>query len=280
MANTLIQSEPIRIRASSFGELFDCALRWKVKHLDGKRLPNSPRALLGTGVHAGTAVFDASRVDGGHAVSIDEAVGVALDAIKERVLLEGVRWTIGEPSAKEIDQLAIGVTSAYCEHVAPRYDFEAVELTTTPLELTHNGITIVLTGTLDRARIRAGGHGITDVKTGRAAVVKGQAATKKHRAQIGTYEVLYEHTTGNEITAPSEILAINTSGSFATAATDVVGAKRFVLGHAATNDKDAFGGLIDEATKIFKTGDFRGNPDSTLCDPRYCPNYARCPWVQ
>ena len=53
-----------RIRASSFGELFDCALRWEAKHLQGMRMPNSPRALIGTGVHEGTAAFDRAQVGG------------------------------------------------------------------------------------------------------------------------------------------------------------------------------------------------------------------------
>lgn len=264
-----------RIRASSFGELFDCALRWQSKHLDGLTMPNSPRALIGTGVHAGTAVFDLSRVNGGQAITLDEAAGVAVDAINERIETEGVRWTTEDPNRRDVEAIALGVTRAYCEKVSPRYEFEAVELATKPLDIDcGGGMTISLTGTLDRARIRAGSHGITDLKTGRAAVVQGRAATKKHRPQIGTYELLYENTTGNTITAPGEILGINTSGSYQAGTADVHGARGLLLGSQGQP------GLIELAASMFRSGAFYPNPQSTLCDARYCPNFARCPYPE
>ena len=263
-----------RIRASSFGELFDCAMRWEAKHLLGMTMPNSPRALLGTGVHAGTAVYDLARVTGSP-ITVDDAVGVAIDAIADRIATEGVRWTTEEPPRKDIEAIALRVTSRYCEVVAPNYHFEAVELATKPLEIDcGGGLTITLTGTLDRARVRAGTHGITDVKTGRAAVAQGRASTKKHRAQIGTYELLYEHTTGIPITGPGEILGLNTSGSFAHGTADVHGAKALLLGGPEHK------GLIANAASMFRAGDFHPNPQSTLCDARYCPRYARCPYSE
>lgn len=264
-----------RIRASSFGELFDCAMRWEAKHLLGMRMPNSPRALIGTGVHAGTAVYDLAKVGGGEAITVDEAAGAAVDAIAERISLEGARWTTDEPSRKEVESIALRVTTTYCTSISPRYEFEAVELETKPLSIDcGSGLTIVLTGTLDRARIRAGSHGITDLKTGRSAVVGGRATTKKHRPQIGTYELLYEHSTGNAITGPGEILGINTSGGFQSGTADVHGAKALLLGN-----EDA-PGLIELAAGMFRTGLFHPNPQSTLCDARYCPRFARCPYSE
>lgn len=269
------RSSTYTIRASSFGELFDCALRWQAKHLLGMRMPNSPRALIGTGVHAGTAVFDQAKVGGGQPISVDDAAGVAVDAIAERIAEEGVRWTTDDPNRKDVEKIALRVTTAYCNDVSPRYEFEAVEMETKPLSIDcGGGITIVLTGTLDRARIRAGSHGITDLKTGRSAVVGGRAATKKHRPQIGTYELLYEHSTGNAITGPGEILGINTSGSFQFGTADVHGAKALLLGN------DDAPGLIELAAGMFRTGLFYPNPQSTLCDARYCPRFARCPYSE
>jgi hypothetical protein len=58
-----VKREPVTIRASSFGSLFDCPARWIAIHLEGKRTPSSANSALGTGVHAGTAVYDESRVD-------------------------------------------------------------------------------------------------------------------------------------------------------------------------------------------------------------------------
>ena len=54
----------IPIRASSMGELFDCPARWEAKHILGKRMPKSGNAQLGTAVHASTALFDQSTIDG------------------------------------------------------------------------------------------------------------------------------------------------------------------------------------------------------------------------
>lgn len=261
------------IRASSFGELFDCALRWKAKYIMGIRSPNSPRALIGSGVHAGSAVFDLGRVNETR-VTVDEAVGVALDEIRERIKLEGVHWTSADPTAREVEATALRLTTTYCQTISPRYDFEAVELTTKPLTIEVDGLSITLTGTLDRARIRKAGHGITDLKTGKAAVSQGRANTRKHRAQIGTYELLYEHSTGNAITAPSEVLGINTGTQFDWGTADVVGAKALLLG------PDGAPGLIELAANMFRTGLFPPNPQSTLCDARYCPYYARCAYSE
>ena len=269
------QGHSYRIRASSFGELFDCALRWEARHLLGMRLPNTPRALIGTSVHAATAVFDLAKIGGGNPITLDAAAGVAVDAINERIADEGVRWTTDEPSRKDVEAIALRVTTAYCTSVSPRYEFEAVELETKPLEIDcGGGLTITLTGTLDRARVRAGSHGITDVKTGRAAVVGGRAATKKHRAQLGTYELLYEHTTGIPITGPGEIIGLNTVGSFAHGTADVHGAKVLLTGNGEAP------GYIELAADMFRAGRFHPNADSNLCDARYCPRYARCPYSE
>ncbi|MBN9117495.1 MAG: PD-(D/E)XK nuclease family protein, partial [Pandoraea sp.] len=52
------------VRASSWGALFDCSYRWEGIHLLKLRNVVGLRAALGTAIHAGTAVFDQSRLDG------------------------------------------------------------------------------------------------------------------------------------------------------------------------------------------------------------------------
>ena len=54
----------ITIRASSLGNLFDCPARWAATHIDGLRTPSNGKARLGTAVHASTAVYDQSTIDG------------------------------------------------------------------------------------------------------------------------------------------------------------------------------------------------------------------------
>ena len=70
---------PIRIRASSLWELGDCALRWQ-KRREGLQLPSTPPALIGTAVHASTAAYDQSYLDG-TGLTIDDTAGIAVDAL-------------------------------------------------------------------------------------------------------------------------------------------------------------------------------------------------------
>jgi len=70
----------ITIRASSLGTLFDCPARWAATHIDGMRMPSNGKATIGRAVHASTAVFDQSAIDGA-GITIDEAAAAAVDAI-------------------------------------------------------------------------------------------------------------------------------------------------------------------------------------------------------
>ncbi len=75
-----MNAELITIRASSLPELFDCPARWESKFVKGMRMPRSGAAQLGTAVHAGTAIFDRSRLEG-NPVTADEAAGAVVDAV-------------------------------------------------------------------------------------------------------------------------------------------------------------------------------------------------------
>ena len=161
----------------------------------------------------------------------------------------------------------------YCLEVSPHYNFVAVEMDTKPLDIDCGGGTVVrLTGTMDRARIRKGDHGIgiADLKSGSAAVQKGVAVTKGHSAQIGTYELLYEHTTGDQITDVAEIIGLKTRGAAEIATGIVANGKRVMVG---TDDQP---GLIEFATEMFKSGRFYPNSKSLLCSEKYCPRFATC----
>lgn len=258
------------IRASSFGSLFDCAHRWEGVHLMGMRMPSSPRAAIGQGVHAGTAAFDKARIDGAPIRPV-EAAELALEAMHAQ---PDVDWRIDpdlRQSTAEVEVL--NVTTRYCTQVSPNYTFVAVETTTKPLAIDcGDGLVIVLTGTLDRARVRADGPGvgISDVKTGLRAVSQGRAVTGPHRAQVGTYELLYTHTTGEAITLPGEIIGLSTSGSGETATGEVHGARELLVG------TDEYPGLIEYAAATFRSGLFLPNPSSRLCSPRYCARWAKC----
>ena len=114
------------------------------------------------------------------------------------------------------------------------------------------------------------GKGVSDLKTGKAAVENGNAKTRGFAGQVGTYELLYEHTKNDLLTADPEIIGLKTAGKVQTATTAIPGAKALVIG-----DEDN-PGLLDYAKMFFKSGLFPPNPSSFLCNPNYCAKWKTC----
>lgn len=258
------------VRASSWAGLFDCAYRWEGIHLLGLRNVVGLRAALGTAIHAGTAVFDQARISG-DSVTADDAAGVMIDKLRDPE--NEYDPSRDDLSVGEAEKTGVTLLTKYCFEVSPRYNFVAVEMETNPLDIDCGGGVIVrLTGTMDRARIRKGDHGvgIADLKSGSAAVQKGVAVTKGHGPQVGTYELLYEHTTGEPITDDAKIIGLKTKGAAEIATGIVKNAKRAMVG---TEDQP---GLIEFAAEMFKTGRFFPNPKSLLCSDKFCPRHNAC----
>lgn len=263
-------NEPIRVRASSWANLFDCAHMWEAKHILGMRLPYGMRAQLGTAIHAATAAFDQARVTGA-AVSIDDAAGVLVDKLNNPEY--DVDKNADDLTKDEAEKVGRSLVQKYAEEISPKFDFVAVELETKPFNIDcGNGVVIQLTGTMDRARVcrGSGGIGIADIKSGSAAVQKGEAKVKGHSAQVGTYELLTEYTLGQAVTEPGQIIGMKTKGTPEIAIGFVPNARRIMTGDE--NNK----GLIDFAAEMFKSGMFPPNPTSMLCNPKYCPRYSSC----
>ncbi|WP_175920352.1 RecB family exonuclease [Burkholderia pyrrocinia] len=258
------------VRASSWGALFDCAYRWEGIHLLKMRNVVGLRAALGTAIHAGTAVFDQARLDGS-GLTVDDAAGAFIDKLRDpEYEFDPERDDL---SMSDAERIGLSLTTKYCLEVAPRYNFIAVEMETKPLEIDCGGDVIVrLTGTMDRARVRrsSAGVGIADLKSGSSAVQKGAAVTKGHGPQIGTYELLYEHTTGEEIGDTAEIIGLKTKGTPEVATAPIANSKRVMVGTEETP------GLIQFAADMFRSGRFYPNPKSLLCDKKYCPRHGTC----
>lgn len=260
----------LTVRASSWAGLFDCAMRWEGIHLLDMKNVVGLRAKLGTSIHAGSAVFDQARITG-ETVSADDACSVFIDTLNKDD--DYVDMNRDDLTMKEAEKVGLVLLAKYCFEVSPRYNFIAVEMETKPLDIDCGGGVIVrLTGTMDRARIRKAEHGvgIADLKSGSAAVQKGAAVTKGHGPQIGTYELLYEHSTGEQITDDAEIIGLKTKGTPEIATGIVKNAKRVMVGDAETP------GLIEFAADMFRRGRFYPNPKSLLCSEAYCPRYAKC----
>ena len=174
------------------------------------------------------------------------------------------------------------------------FSFLAIEKEINDLDImTDEGITIRLTGKMDRSRIITISSnlitnpnwtvedyktadklnrkkGILDIKTGKVAVQKGVAKTKGHAAQLAVYELLEEEQSGEPCTAPAEILGMQTSKNPKIALGSIENPKRLMLGD------DQNEGMISMAAKMLKSGLFTPNPSSMLCDERYCARWKSC----
>ena len=260
----------ITVRASSWAGLFDCAYRWEGIHLLGMKNTVGLRAALGTAIHAGTAVFDQAKITG-DTVTANDAAGVLVDKLRDPE--NEFDPAKDDLSMQEAESTGITLLTKYCGEVSPKYNFIAVEMDTKPLDIDcGGGVVVRLKGTMDRARIKktTGGIGIADLKSGGAAVQKGVAVTKGHGAQIGTYELLYEHTTGESITSEAEIIGLKTKGKPEIATGTIKNAKLIMTG-----DQDN-PGLIEFAADMFRSGRFFPNSKSMLCSEKYCPRWNTC----
>lgn len=259
-----------RVRASSWAGLFDCAYRWEGIHI--LKLPNivGLRAALGTAIHAGTAAYDQAKIDRS-GLTIDDAAGVLVDKLHDPE--NDFNPAADDLTMPEAERVGIALLIKYCNQITPKYEFSAVEMETKPLDIDcGDGIIVRLTGTMDRARVcrKSGGTGIADVKSGTAAVAKGVAKTQGHGPQLGTYEILFEHTTGERITEDAEIIGLKTEGTLEIGTGTVRNAKAMMLGN---EDQP---GLIEFAARMFRSGDFYPNSRSLLCSPKYCPRHGTC----
>lgn len=261
--------ECIPIRASSLGELFDCPARWEAKHLLKMLLPTSGAARLGTAVHAGTSLFDQSRLEG-KPLTVDDCAGAVVDVIYGKD--EEVDWEDSTP--KEAEKIAVPLHKLYCKEIAPKQEYVAVEALCEDHTFTDIGIT--LTGTVDRVRITDEGLGISDLKTGKAAVsADGIVKTQGHVAQVAVYELLASQALDQPINEPAQIIGLQvakTDKGRRAAIGEIFNAREVLL------DDDGHPGLLRHAARIVHSGDFYGNPSSTLCNPKYCPIYYNCRW--
>lgn len=259
--------EIITVRASSLGELFDCPARWAARHIDKKFLPSNGKAMLGKAVHASTAVYDQAMIDG-DGVTIVEAAAAAVDVLRSPD--EEVFWD--EDSVDDAERIAISLHHKYCTTIAPQQTYRAVEIKCEKMEISDLGLS--LTGTTDRIRETEDGFGIGDIKTGKQAVGSdGAVKTAGHAYQMGVYELLAEHASGVPITAPAQIVGLNTAKTPASqrVGTGIISKARDVLlGDGETP------GILEHASRLIHSGNFWGNPKSMMCHPKYCPNYSTC----
>ena len=146
-------NEPsIKIRASSWPSLFDCAYRWEGIHILNMRSVVGLRAALGTAIHAGSAVFDQARICG-ETVTASDAAGVLVDKLRDPE--NEYDPNKDALTIREAESTGITLLTKYCSDVSPKYNFVWVEMKTKPLDIDcGSGVVVRLTCTMDRARIK------------------------------------------------------------------------------------------------------------------------------
>lgn len=259
----------VTVRASSWANLFDCAMRWEAQNIRGVRMPSSGAAHLGTSLHASTAAFDEAHLIG-QDITVDDAEGVLVDTLFNPG--DEVDWEDSSP--KKVEPIARKLHERYCREMAPTQDYAGVEVLCEALdvEVPEHGITVRLTGTTDRIRRTADGKlGIADLKSGKQAVnAQNVAKTKGHGPQLAVYELLAEASLQQRLEAPAEIIGLQTTNQARIGTGTVATPRLSLLG------TDEVPGLIEIAASMFASGLFPPNPRSMLCSAKYCPVHASC----
>lgn len=269
--------QDLAIRASSLGDLTDCPARWYAKNIEGRRTPSGPAALIGTALHASTAAFDQSRIDGS-GLSIDDTAGVAVDRILNP---EGeVDWTQDDSWApKSAEVVALSLHARYCAEIGSRRVYRNVEadLGEVKVIVPEADVVVTLSGHSDRIREHDDGRlGVADLKSGARIVnANGTVTTKGNAYQLAQYALLHRVNRGEPLTAPAEIIGLNTGKTPA--------AQRIAVGYCDDIETTLLGtddapGLIQIAAQMAKADTFFGNPRSMLCSAKYCPAWTTCRW--
>ncbi|WP_050466337.1 PD-(D/E)XK nuclease family protein [Herbaspirillum chlorophenolicum] len=259
----------IRVRASSWGSLFDCAYRWEGEHILGMRKASGLRAQLGTAVHAGTAAFDQATLSG-TPISIDAAAGVFVETLHNPE--QDVDYKQDDLTVRDGETIGLKLLARYCSIIAPSMDYQSVEMALEPLVIDCGGdILVRLTGTMDRARVaRVDGRKIIpDIKTGARVIANGVVSTQGRAAQLGAYQLMSENTDG-EPTDGAQIIGLQTTAAANVGVSRIFDAKRVMVG------TDTEKGLIEYAAVMFQTGLFPPNPQSQLCSSKYCARWSKC----
>lgn len=265
--------ELIKLRASSLPDFCDCPARWEAKYIKGMETPTSYKAHLGTCVHAGTAEYDLSKVNGVRC-SDKELLESALEVAHGTLYAphEDIAWDDATPES--IEPIVLGLVRLYIAQIAPQMNYVAVEAHCEDLPLEELGLT--LTGTTDRIyQDGMGEFGIADLKTGGSAVASdGTVKTTPHAMQMGVYELLVQNTFPQlQITAPAAIVGLQTAKTEK--------GRRVGIGFIEHAQDMLVGtpeekGVLEIFSAVAHNGLFIGNPKSALCSDKFCPAFNAC----
>lgn len=269
------------------GRLFDCGYAWEGENILGIRKAPSSRTHLGTALHASTAIMDEGQMNG-EPLELDEATEVFHHHFTNPEYEIDTHYD--DVPAPQLEHIGIKLNKLYYEEISPRYVWDSIEkqINGVEIDVPTQGVTIELTGKRDRSRtvnlrrkkdtadsnvnVLGPARQIWDIKSGKQAVQHGAAKTKGHRPQLGIYQLIEELQSGEAVDDDAVIVGMQTSKQPKVATGVCEKPKQLLIG---TKDSP---GLIELAATMLKTGIFYPNPDSWLCDERYCARWQMCPY--
>ena len=260
-----INFEAIRIRPSSVDGFYNCGYQWGKTFLEGARtIPNS-RAAIGTSVHKGAEVFwtEAMRT-GKKDANLSMLTDAAVDAWKEETA-DGVTFDDGETANTAIAEIIKG-TEVFVADISEFTPIPSVVEHFVKVDVAHPLVSEV-GGTLDyycRSQ-----KTLADLKTS-----KRKATVANYKTQQSIYKFLaeannmpVEHNLIQNI-----VMKTQPEGAIMSLETDV-GQARYLVNHML----DVLDLLAQD--KVRPELLLPGNPKYYLCSPKYCAQYATCPFV-
>lgn len=266
------------VRASSFKEMFDCPHRWYGNNILKIKRPSNFKAHVGSSVHKALEIHDLAKLTGKSFLKSPTAL--MKQAMKGyEFALKNPQYEILPPEAKDVEAMTkVGkaLIERYCQEIAPNYNFSHIELKCKTLKIEVGNVILEITGTIDRIYQEEieliNRYGIADIKTGGMAVnAQNEVEVVAHKAQLGVYEILAEHTLDNiKVDADAHIIGLQTNTKARVAIGKTKSARDVVLG----TEHEI--GMLGNAGKLLEHQIFFGNPSSMMCGEKYCPMYKTC----
>ncbi len=264
----------ITIRASSLPTWEDCPRRWiatQRRHdllAAGYALGDRPPSIgahVGTGAHAAVATSWMGVMSAGRWADLEDADAAGIEALRARSQDDGVSWDDTTPDLNAAEHAVRKITRAYRDDIQPGHIPVLVEA-----ELRCRvGEGFELVGHTDLVKSRstrydAAVRQLDDLKTGVQMPSPG--------AQLGGYDLLLD-ASGEPIERATMTYVRRVRKAAEQPRPMTVRFERAVIRRQA---RRATIEIVDTTRRFQLSGDimeFRANPQSRLCGPRYCPAF-------
>jgi len=255
--------EKIIIRPSSLATYINCPYKWYLQNVEGIQVIPKPVMVLGTAVHKGAEVGYTEKIQKGNLPPVDVLTDAAVEEFREKIK-EADTTKEEDFNLNDYEKRVVTDVVNYRQNIMPYTQPKAVEKFYR-LELSSKAVEAIQ-GTAD---IILQDNTIADIK-----VTLRKAQPKHYIMQLSTYALLIEKLDNVEV-KKAEIHNI----------VDTKLAAVLPLELHKKQVKYIINNLID-TLEVMQEGKvapeilFKGNPQSFLCDKKYCDFYDKCPFVK